>query len=547
MKLNHKKHFIFVVSLLASAIVFPIGLGDWITSGSTTVFDFNANGPYVCHIGDTYYRQIGKAIEDATSGQTIDVIPGNTNRNSKYYTILPSKGNKLEIKKGVKLSIPYEEGKESSKKASSQDAGGALTQRNAFCKSSIILGDNITLENYGTIEIGGILTAPGGSNPTGRTGGNYAELMLGSGSKLINYNLIDVYGLLGEKRESDYSFINNYKEPLVTLIQANQSSDIKPQLNMPMCWYDFCGGTTLKAVYDEIDEKECLPLDDFFFENVTAKMEIHSGSTVKSWVNLYAAKVFGEYDLTLVSSDDSGIISLKDSNSYMVAKYSENTRRSTLDLYNSATFNAFTIDVKKAIIDTAGEPAWWAAAALGIPSQVSSKDGIFPISHHFSISLRKENEGTGIFNGSSNQYKLMNGSSLYVSKGATLTAKTLAVYKGDDIITGKSGLAANIIKCENNTTPAKVIINGSLSGATVAGKIDSEEEGATIEITSKCSIKTYEPKSSSRKWYQTSDHMTGWFEIDLYFNAKNNAGNYVKQSSIKTYTSKKGNGFYFFE
>lgn len=546
MKLKHKKSFIFTISLLASAIVFPMGLSDWITSGNTTEFGFTAKGPYVCHIGNTYYRQIGKAIEEATSGQTIEVIPGNTNRNSKYYTITPSSGNKLEIKQGVKLSIPYEEGKENNKKANSKNAGGALTKRSTFCKSSVILGDNVTLENNGTIEIGGILTAPGGSAPTGRTGGNYAEFMLGSGSQLINYNLIDVYGLLGEKKETDYSYINNYKEPLVTLIQSTTSSNITPQLNMPMCWYDFCGGTTLKAIYDKIEDKECLPLDDFFFENITARMKVHSGSVIKTWVNLYASKYFAEYDLTLVSKDNSGVISLQDDSSYFISKYNDATLRNTLDFYNSATFNAFTIDVKKAIVNTlgkGGEIAWVGLQVL-IPSKVSTSDGFYPISHHFQISLRKESGGSGIFDGSANRYKLLNGSSLTIFEGTTLKVKTLAIYKGDDVLSDRSGLAKNIVKCENNTNPAKAIVNGSLKGETIAGQINSNTENATVIITSSCKLTTYEPKSSKKT---VGEHMDGWYAVNLNFNAKNSIGNYENRSSNKTYTSKKGNAFYYFD
>lgn len=57
----------------------------------------------VCKIGSTYYTNIGRAIENAVAGDTIEVLPGNKDRLSEAYTIRASSPTKtLTIAQGVK-------------------------------------------------------------------------------------------------------------------------------------------------------------------------------------------------------------------------------------------------------------------------------------------------------------------------------------------------------------------------------------------------------------------------------------------------------------
>ena len=120
----------------------------------------------------------------------------------------------------------------------------------------------------------------------------------------------------------------------------------------------------------------------------------------------------------------------------------------------------------------------------------------------------------------------------------------MAIYKGDDVNTDKKGLAANIKKCKNDTNPAKMVVNGTIKGATIAGKIDSSEDGGSIVVNSNCKITTHEPKDGK-------DHKVYikmyWFNIDLTLNMRNSSGSYVNQTIAKTYVSKNGDGFYYFE
>ncbi len=389
----------------------------------------------------------------------------------------------------------------------------------------MIVADGVTLINKGTIEIGGILGA-GSGGPSGCTAGNYSELILGNNSKLINYNRVNVYGYLGEKSKGTSSI----------LIQPSSDSDlsnIRPTMYMPLYWHDFCGGSSLKAIYDAIDTRYCMPIDDFYFENVTPKTIIYGGSDMISWTNIYAAKNNAEYDLKLIGSDSSGIINLPE-NSYLISQYDEKTFIDKLHFYGDASFNALSINVEKAIKDTAGFAAWLAAKAAGIPSNVTSDSGYFPVSYHYDITLDKlPQKHSAIFDGSSNKYKFLNGSCLTVCDDITLNVSSLVAYKGDDYFTGRSGLANNLQKSKTPLNPAGMLINGKLNGDLVAGTFESNKAGSMINAKSNSSVTMYEPKSGSGSAFDAKmlDGEEGWYYLPISLNLKNESGQYEERTS----------------
>ncbi len=500
--------------LTVAATSVTTGFGGWIIEGGQPkdYVKYDSGGKIVCTIGSTGYTNIGKAIEKSKSGDTIEVIPGNKDRNSKHYTIMTKNASKiLTIPQGVKLNIPYETGVANKKIASGSTSVHALSNRESYCKSSVILGDGLTLINNGTIEIGGVIGAGSGGVPSGCTAGNYSEFILGKGSKLENHNKINLYGYLGERSDGESSFV----------IKPNISG-VRPSVFMPMYWYDFGGGSALKAIYDAIDTRYCMPIDDFYFENIATKTRIYGGSDVTSWVNLYAASNNGEYDLKLIGSDSSGIINLP-ANSYLDCDYNETTLINDLNFYGSATFNALTIDVEKAIKDTAGAIAWAIASVAGIPSKVTSASGYFPVSYHYNVSLNKKPGATeAAFDGASNRYKFLNGSTLKIGNGAKLSVKELAVYKGDDIYSGRGTHASSLRKSKTPLTPASMNIQGSLVGDILAGRFDATVAGGDITAKNGTALTMYEPKAGEGS--NTNAKMlpaeSGWFYIPLSFKLK---------------------------
>lgn len=514
-----KKGSILGFSILTvAATSVTTGFGGWIIEGGQPrdYAKYDSGDKIVCTIGSTGYTNIGKAIEKSKSGDTIEVIPGNKDRNSKHYTITTKNASKiLTIPQGVTLNIPYEAGVANKKIASGSTSVHAFGNRDTYCKSSVILGDGLTLINNGTIEIGGVIGAGSGGVPSGCTAGNYSEFILGKGSKLENHNKINLYGYLGEKNDGESDFV----------IKPNISG-VRPSVFMPMYWYDFGGGSALKAIYDAIDTRYCMPIDDFYFENIGTKTRIYGGSDVTSWVNLYAASNNGEYDLKVIGSDASGIINLPN-NSYLDCNYNETTLINDLNFYGPAFFNALTIDVEKAIKDTAGAVAWGIASVAGIPSKVTSASGYFPVSYHYNVSLNKKaGASEAVFDGASNRYKFLNGSTLKIGNGAKLSVKELAVYKGDDIYSGRGTHASSLRKSKTPLTPASMNIQGSLVGDILAGRFDATVAGGDITAKNGTALTMYEPKAGEGS--NTNAKMlpaeSGWFYIPLTLKLKKSNG-----------------------
>lgn len=512
------------IILLSFAIgclsVHAIGFSDWILNDNNSKqYEITPNSKEaVCKINNTYYTSIGKAIEESKTNDTIEVIPGNADRkNDINYTIDTNKQNKtLIIPQGVTLSIPYELGKANNKVAKGVSGVNALSKRSEYCKSSVILGDGVKLINNGVIEIGGIIGAAGGGAPTGCTGGNYSEFILGNGSVLENHNTINLYGFLGEKEDGKSQ-----------LILKPNLENVNPSLNMPMYWHDFGGGSALKAIYDSMGTKFCMPLDDFYFENNTVATRIYGGSEVIAWANLYAAKANGQYDMKLIGKSNDSIINLPNG-SYLESNYNEKTLINNLHFYGDTVFNALTIDLEQAIKNTAGIFAWGIASAAGVPSQVSSTSGYFPVSYHFDITLDKLAEkNNAYFNGLSNRYKFLNGSKLKINKDVKLEVKEIVAYKGDDIYSARAGHAANLLKSNTPLIPADMIINGTLKADIIAGTFSASDIGGEITATTNSSITMYEPKNGegSKGSAYMYEGEQGWFYIPLILKLKDSSGN----------------------
>lgn len=503
---------------------FSIALSSFINS--TTIQSSNiypAEGAKaVCQIGEQKFTSIGKAIEVAEAGQVIYVFPSNTDQNDTSYEIRPTDSivNYLTIKSGVRLCIPY--GKddsgnyiESTYKSSTYGTSHGLGPSPTTPKSIVTLKDGITLINNGTIDIGGEIIAGSGTNPSGGTTTNYSALFLGTNSVIQNIGTINSYGFIGEKSANNGSQIicqNTYSYFTADHEQVTISGN--SVLNLPFYWYDFGGGSSLKAIYDDIGSKKCMPLDDFYFENITVETVFTAGVTVKGWVNLYAASTNGSYVLNLISQNNTSIITLSNENSVIKCKYNDKTLVMKMDFYGSATFNKLEIDVEKAIKDTAGSLAWLAASAAGVPSSVSSDSGYFPISFHYDISLNPfPNNKPAIFDGSNNRYKLMNGGNFTINENVTFKAKEIVVYDGWDYYTGRATHASspktilNVRSSIKNLEPLFLIKGILQCSESAVGNLVVQNSG-TISSTNAI-LTMYEPKNGSGS--TLSAKMTEWY------------------------------------
>ncbi len=515
-----------------------------VNGDASSSFPVSKKKEKVCYItsdgGATkaYYTDIGKAISVSKSGETIVVLP-HVDKNGSYDMVIDGEyaaNGKVTIPEGVTMSLPYQVSSDgldtpvaNSKVAAKQTGTHAFRDTTGrLMKSLVEIADGITLENRGTIEIGGLLGAGGGGQTSGATYADYAAISLGEGASLVSYGLINAYGLITEKTEGTAAVV---LEPTADLW-------------LPMCWNDFGGGSALTGIYKGIESHgtQCLPLDDFYFENVEPLLRIKGGAEVSSWVNIYItllqkfdASPFAEYDMKIIGGqgDSSAIVSIPEG-SYLESDYSYEKRtyqqatvngitplpvegsvpdpRHELDFYGDATFNALAINVEQAAHDAgAGTLYNLGAPIVGIPEVVSTDEGYFPISHVFHISLNPlPGNASARFNGSGTRYKLMSGSSLEIAEGATLEVLSLVAYDGTDYLTerngsvlgtngavmAKSGDWKNWVK-----VPAEATLNGALSAGTVAGSFETATTGARLSAPSSTSVTMQEPLSVNSNDY----------------------------------------------
>ena len=109
-----------------------------------------------------------------------------------------------------------------------------------------------------------------------------------------------------------------------------------------------------------------------------------------------------------------------------------------------------------------------------------------------------------------------------IGNGAKLSVKELAVYKGDDIYSGRGTHASSLRKSKTPLTPASMNIQGSLVGDILAGRFDATVAGGDITAKNGTALTMYEPKAGEGS--NTNAKMlpaeSGWFYIPLSFKLK---------------------------
>ncbi len=474
---------LFVMS--TSTIISSIGYGAWIFSHFQESNGFSSMSSLaVAKIGSKKFTNISAAILNSKSGDTIEVIvPSDLKNQKSLYEINTNSTDKtITIPKGVTFVIPYQDGVRSSKKASSS-GNNTLGDIEGHCKNIVTIADGVTLVNDGTIEVGGVLISNGGNNPTGCTGGDFSEILLGNNSILLNHGIINVFGLVSEKNEG--------KSKLITIPGTKDDESKDAQINMPMYWYDFAGGSALKNVYAVADQYKCFPLTDFYFENITTKSYFYYGSSVNSWINLLTKKyleIYGESDLPLISKDNSGLIQFTNDKNYLICDYNPKTMIMDMQFFDGCTFNNLVVDMKKATGGLNG--------AVGLPDSITTEKGYFPVSFHYNISLNSTNSNEAEYLANNTSFKIMNGSCLAVGKNTKFNVKSIVSYEDFDYFTGNSFPGQRHSIYENG----KIINNGEINALSAGGTIKTYSENATTKVNEDTTLTMYEAKSSAPDW-----------------------------------------------
>lgn len=434
---------------------------------STTVVD--AIMYAVAYNGSTYYGTIEKALNAATSGNSVYVIIG-TN---------PTIRSNTEIKSGVTLIIPFNGEMYNGRNRGEQGTSGdnywfhnytrVTTYNNsnyavdydstglstAWLKNTVTIASEVQLTNNGNLYIGGVVGHVA-QRPSGATSGYYTQIKMSYKSKIINNGTIECYGYIKEATQNSQSEV------------INESGTIE----MPFVIWDYKGGTSTAGAYQG---GPVIPFNTYDMPNIQPKLTIKYGSSLVGYCSLHTgstsilgyniAAKYNNTDFTVIGSSNA-LINLK-SGGYAVIKYNPEkfgytTEKSTtqLDLYGGATFGSMALTVD-----------------LGIPLigniDVETSELYFPINYKYNITLN----GNGSSYDMSYKMKIMTGGTLTVGSGVTLN------MNGEMIIYESYSDLSQIYKYPTGLSEGKLIVNGTLNvSGTLGGKVYSNEENAILNI-----------------------------------------------------------------
>lgn len=495
-----------------------------------------------------YYTSVETALSAASNGQSVYVIPG-TN---------PIIKTNCEVKKGVKLCLPYEmpdgsgisstNGEDNSKLCTILHV---LGQTNDFFPShtdptlltnEVKVADNVKIINNGDIYIGGNVssgfiwnysglvgnygyTDPDGSSETmssiGKDGvangtpfkGYYAQITLGYNSKIESTGYIECNGyIVGNYTESSSGEVIHNSE--VRILSGEIRIPFITPENRQGSRFAILAGGILKyaggALFggDNIELSfDATPFNRFYFQNCATRLRIDYGGVLTGYINLYANNQDNTEKAIFVGSSTNSTIQLKEG-SYFVGSTTQNTNKDKdygaskieLDVYGGANLNDLTMTI------TANLPG------LGTKyCKVSTKGVYFPVSWYYDVRLHKNTETnqTSASYKFNSMVKIMPGASLLIDEGATLECGNLVIY---DESYNEEKLGMDLIDMgakdyyPGDKGPGSLTVNGTIIANNTGGLYLTENTNAIAQIKTSTTItsKEWTVIDEGKAWSATS-------------------------------------------
>ncbi|HZJ99642.1 MAG TPA: hypothetical protein VFC79_06530, partial [Tissierellaceae bacterium] len=392
-------------------------------------------------IGDNEeYLTIEDALNKAESGNIVKV-KYNTSFVEKELAEEVYSSTAFEVKEGVTLLLPYDDGMSIKTNDTDASAGSAsrIDRDNVYVE--------LTMPNGIELNVNGVLIvnarrAAGTPQAGFVTGEAYAQIHMEESSKIT----VDDSGEL-----NSIGFIYGRGT-----MEANAGATIYDSLLIT----DFRGGSITSNVYNEV-----FPFDQYSFHHIEVPITINNGSNYYTRALAYAGGSYADSDILIIGTGG-GLIKLTSGS--IVKSYETSTGKNTLNFYGKAQVNDVTMNV---YVD------------------ITTKDKEMPFPGNFQLNVKAGSElilNSGI--------KLLPGSGLTIEEGAEFTIAEngrLMVYDADEYTQSRGYPMPyeNIYRVEPNyghsmTTPAQFIVNGDMEVAgKIAGRIHTENEGK-IDITS---------------------------------------------------------------
>ena len=426
---RNNKFLVYSVSFVSVLSVSLLCIGEASFFYSTSLEELSKAQNPVCYNGSTYYTKIESALNEAKSGDTIYVIPGDVN------TITTIEDD-CTIKSGVSLILPYD--REEYYETDKNDVSGfGDNDANTYRKSQVRIsqGTTLTIESDGNLFIGGM---NGGASPQGGTPQSYAEIYMEKDSKINNFGNIKCYGFIKEEIDG-LSYIIN--QPNSSLLQ-------------PLCIFDWGSSTTA------LGKKGAgiFPFQQFDLCNIRPTIRTLYGAKYKALVHIYGRWAGSNLlELDVISNTKDSLIILNSEGSYIDWNYNDKNTQST------STTNFYNTHSNELYFNGDASIGHLNPTLQGI--SIDSADFYLPLTAAYDFIIDE-----GVFD-VDYRTEFLPGSSLIVKENATLNInKDALFYPNNTSIDGVAMPGYSI------NTPANLTNYGIINvdnGATFGGHINT--------------------------------------------------------------------------
>ena len=390
------------------------------------------------------------------------------------------------VASGLTLLVPYSVSATSADTNHADGATDTASKRYAdeneetylYSELTVPQGVTLTVEDEGTLSIGGVIGYPNQGNLHGHTAGAYGQISL-EGELNVNGTL-DSYGYIkGNGNVRAYAGATVYA---------------------PFVVRDFRGGTWTLKVYRQI-----APFWQYEMPNIQANFRIDYGALYYGRANLYASSQYNKVDAVIVGT--AGVFELNEggylNKSFVAHDYSAYGATAaagdtTLQLFGGAKDNALSMKI-----------------IFILPITVTTKDVVLGIPYNMNIVFEDGTYDIGL------KYKLLTGSSVTIGENATVNQNgQLIVYtEFEDKETTGSRQYPSIAEEGKLTVNGTLNINGIFGGLVYGG------DGAKVVTSSSATL----TMSSQEGYNSTKQTITK--EAQLYWSE-----GVINMITGKTYT-----------
>lgn len=439
-------------------------------------------------LGTTAYKNV--ILVDKTYSVDSDItIPQNVS------LLLPYNGNAFvpnEYETSYKVN--YEKGINSTAGATSKSTFGVEANR----KVELVVGNEVTITNYGKIRIGGVTS--GQQVYAGGTAGDYAQITLGSNAKIDSYGDIDAYGFIAESTKDNNS-----------QVIMNEGT-----LRMTFRVIEHRGGSAFTAIYYGWNSKagDGSPFNRYYMENCTTLLTLKSSAFLLGYANLFASSQDNTTDIKLWGNTNEYMMqSMTDS--YFTMKFNHDDLIAQINIYGDMKLNSLSLTV------------------TGL--KLTMDKTYFPFTYHQQITLNPLEGQEATVDCSAQDLKLFPGAKVEIKKGVTVKAKKIVVYDKTYVDPNTYG-SVDAWKYPTNGRDGLLIVGGTLEAQGIGGAVLGSGNGAKLTVSDLAEITTYEVETvkalsifSSCTWKSFTNTLKG----GVY----NESGEYnLSPLSVNSYT-----------